>query len=393
MKNMRYWNYYDESFGWNVKSSIISPDFEYTIQKLQENGLSKEDSIKLFNSGYICFNGFDVLIDRFYGGAIYSYDLLTRFPLNEAKKLLIQPPSSLVSVHKVQSFDELKALINTACNTGKNIVFRGQYQNHFVKREIKNPYLTIKNYGEISLLPSVWRKMYDVNPQSYCEFTSLTLLEWSKIFYSVFDMAEIERRHKALIDAGELIFSMSDMEDCSDELLREFGKFRMDLSMGMNNNLATILTTLLQHYGLYSHVLDLTESLEVALFFATHKYEKSKSTYHFVGSNNKQSVIYLLRYDKNEMERHDERNVILKHLEPLRPIKQKCVICGTSEYSINLPAFYLEKVLILNFDINENISGINTKDIFPNKETDKFLNAIYENCLKKDVITVFKDTH
>ncbi len=315
----------------------------------------------------------------------------TRFPINEAKNLLTHPPQSTALVHKVKSIEELLELINTAKVRGRNIIFRGQNRNHFLEREIGNPYLTIKDYGEVSLLPSVWRKMYNVNQQSFTEFTTLSLLEWSNIFFTAFDIPEIEKRHKALHDAGEFVFTMRDMEDCSDELLREFGKFRMDLSMGMEHNLSTTLTTLLQHYGLYSPVLDLTESLDIALFFATHKFEKIglTSQYKFVGSNNKQSVIYLLRFDKNEMERHNERNEFLKYLEPLRPIIQKCVICQTNQYSINLPAFYLEKVIILDFEINDNISKISYKDIFPDRNSDKFLNAIYNKSFKKDVVTLF----
>lgn len=386
-----YWKYYDENFDWKTETSIHNPDFEFTIEKLQREGLTKDDSIRLFNSGYVCFEGFEILIDRFYGGPLSSYDMRTRFPLSEAMNLLTQSAKSLAKVHKVKSIEEVKALIDTAKVCGSNLIFRGQNRNHFLEREIPNPYLSIQGYGEVSLLPSLWRKMYNINPQSFTEFTTLSLLEWSNIFYSAFDIPEINKRHEALLKSGEFIFTMADMEDCSDEILREFGKFRLDLAMGMNHNLSTTLTTLLQHYGLYSPVLDLTESLNVALFFATHKYEKTEflSNYKFVGSNNKQSVIYLLRFDKNEMERHNERNEFLKYLEPLRPIKQKCVVCRTNQYSINLPAFYLDKVIILDFDINENISGLSYKDIFPDENSDKFLNAIYNKSIKKEAVTIF----
>ena len=385
-----YWKYYDENFDWKIEPNI-NPDFAYTIKRLKEHGLSEIDSINLFNSGYVCFEDNDVLIDRFYGGHLSSYDMITRFSLDQAKEILKKVPSSKCSVYKVKSVEELKALIDTISVKERSVVFRGQNQNHFVERPIRNPFLTIKDFGEVSLLPSLWRKMYNVNPQSFAGFITLSLMEWSNIFYSAFDLEEIERRHNALIASGEQIYTMFEMKECSDDLLREFGKYRLDMSMGMNYNLATTLTTLLQHYGLYSPVLDLTESLEVALFFATHKYKISNSisSYDFIGTNNKQSVIYALRLDKNEMERHNERNEFLKYLEPLRPIKQKCVVCSTNQYSINLPALYLEKVIILDFNIMENISGISTEDIFPHMGNDKFLKAIYDKLHKKNAVTIF----
>lgn len=387
----RYWNYYDDNFDWKTESRFLNPDLDYTVGRLTENGISKEKAIDLYKSGFVCIPPFDILIDRFYGGPLSSIDMQTRFSLENAHEILSQPPSSYVTVEKVHSIEELNSLIN-AFGGQKKLIYRGQTQNYNTKRAITNPYLTIKDYGEVSLLPSLWRKMYNINPQSFSEFISLSLLEWSHIFYSAFDLQEIERRHKALNEAGEHIYTMSEMEDCDDELLSKFGKFRLDLSMGMNHNLHTTLTTLLQHYGLMSPVLDLTESLNVALFFATHRYEKrdNVSTYNFVGTNNRQSVLYVIGFDGNEMERHDERSDFLKYLEPQRPIQQKCVVCRTNQFSINLPALYLRKVIVLDFDIKENISELEAKDIFPDKSSDKFLKALYAKSIKREEITIFK---
>jgi FRG domain len=113
------------------------------------------------------------------------------------------------------------------------------------------------------------------------------LFEWSHVLYSQFDMEDIERRHKKLLDEGEWVYTMSEMEDCSDPVLREFGKYRLDLACHMDHHLAPLLATMLQHYGLYSPVLDLTECLDVALFFATYKFRRSGETcsYEFVGTN------------------------------------------------------------------------------------------------------------
>ncbi len=60
-----YWNYYDDKFNWKTESSILNPSFEYTLHKLQGEGLSIDESTKLFNSGFICFDGFDILLTDF----------------------------------------------------------------------------------------------------------------------------------------------------------------------------------------------------------------------------------------------------------------------------------------------------------------------------------------
>lgn len=385
-----YWNYYDEDFTWDYNSDLLLPDYEWTLQVLQSNGLSETEAIKLYKSGYVCFKDNDVVIDRLYGGALRSYDLCSRFFPGDVKSLINSPPKSRVWIKKAKSYEELKELVVDA-RKDRDLVLRGQNKNHRIEREINNPFFTVPEIGEVSLLPSLWRKMYKVNPYSYDSFNTLSLFEWSKVFYSAFDMEDIERRHKALLDKGEYIISMSDMEDCDDPVLSRFGKFRMDLSMGKHFNLATTLTTLLQHYGLLSPVLDLTESLEVALFFATHKYDcvDGISSYKFLGSNAKQAVIYLIDFNKNEMEKHNERDEFLKYLEPQRPKVQECVISRCGAYSINLPTFYLRGMIFLDFDIIDNVSGIDVKDIFPDKSIDKFLKAISENLYKKESVTVF----
>jgi hypothetical protein len=96
-------------------------------------------------------------------------------------------------------------------------------------------------------------------------------------------MDEIHSREKALKAKGEWLYTASDMEDCSDELLRAFGKFRLDLLVD-ESVFQTGLLTMMQHYGLPSPFLDLTTELDVAIFFATHKFcsDNTHATYDFV---------------------------------------------------------------------------------------------------------------
>ncbi len=165
-----------------------------------------------------------------------------------------------------------------------------------MQRAINNPYFTIPGVGEIALLPTFWRKAYSINKRFFSDFQPLSLWEWSKIFYSAYDLQEIEKRQRAAIDNGEWTYSAQDMADSIDPMLREFGNHRLDLTMGKDFSLVDTLSTLLQHYGLLSTVLDLTSSLEVALFFATHQYIKDNGdSYKFIGTNNGKAVIYLIR--------------------------------------------------------------------------------------------------
>ena len=62
------------------------------------------------------------------------------------------------------------------------------------------------------------------------------------------------------------------------------------------------LQTLLQHYGLLSPLLDLTTDLDVALFFASHKFGTDPATgfpkITSVGTNNRKALLYVLRENR-----------------------------------------------------------------------------------------------
>ena len=145
------------------------------------------------------------------------------------------------------------------------------------------------------------------------------MLAWSAILYKQWPIEEIRRREVALVNAGEVTTHISDMEECSDELLRKFARFRGDLHLE-EAIFQQGLLTMMQHYGLPSPMLDLTTDLDVALFFATHKYgiNQTHSTYSFAGTNSQKAVLYVLSVDENEMFRH-ERNKIMSYAKPERP--------------------------------------------------------------------------
>ncbi|PQA78929.1 FRG domain-containing protein [Rhodoferax sp. TS-BS-61-7] len=386
-----YWKYYSDSFGWNETAFFQPLDDLHTKDVLKSAGLSEAQANGLIASGYVCVPHSDVVIDRFYGGPLASSDSVSRF-LPDRIQELFSEPRSRAWVKTANSLEELAEIIDeTKSRSRKPILFRGQRQNYTVNREINNPNFTIPNVGEVSLLSSFWRKAYAINRNCFCDFHSLSLTEWSDIFYSAYDLNEIERRQKAAIANGEWIYSAQDMADSDDSLLSEFGNHRLDLDMGMNFNLSDTLSTLLQHYGLMSTVIDLTSSVDVALFFATHKYDKhdGRDRYNFVGTNNGKSVLYLIQADKNEMVAHAAAERVLSKLTPERPLRQHCVISRSSAFSINLPAFFLLGIVYLNFQVDGSNSKRQVASYFPNANEDKFLAALKSSIRYSRHITDF----
>lgn len=386
-----YWNYYDKSYKWNYQNPLIN--LNYTRSKFIGIGMSEEEAEKYIKSGYVCLEQVDIVIDRFYGGCLTSPDFRTRFPLN---KFNLQDTviKKNIWVEKAKSIIDIKSIVNKyTSQTNKNYLFRGQTSNYQIDREINNPNFIVPEFGEISLLPSLWRVMLNTNPTSFEEFKNLSPMEWSHLLYSKFDLEDIKHRKKILADKGELIFTISDMEDCSDPILREFGKYRLDLMMHIDNILAPTLITLLQHYGLYSNVLDLTKSLDVAIFFATHKFKMDNniSQYDFIGTNKRKSLIYIIREDSQEMIHHDDSNETIKPYNPLRPILQKCVVSTSSTCAINLPADFIEGIIVLDFDLEDSSLVLSESELFPSEKTDTFLSILKKHKIMKEHLTEFKN--
>lgn len=386
-----YWNYYSDNYEWDDEGELVRPDLAQSRAKLVEAGMSETDAQRYVASGFVYSKWSDTFIDRYYGGALMSVDARTRVRPSDLIQWPIEPQNR-VWVKNATSWVDVRRIVDeAAASSGKRLLFRGQTQNHLVNREIHNPWFVVDGIGEISLVPSVWRRMLNKRTDRFPNFQSLGLLDWSQILYQGFDMKEIERRHQEKLDAGEWMHSMQDMADSDDSVLSEFGNFRLDLAMGMQFNLAALLSTLLQHYGLYSHVLDLTTSLEVAMFFATHKFRKLSSgcSYEFIGTNERKSVIYVLREDHREMNRHESLDPILRKLQPLRPQRQHCIISLSSPYALNLPADFLVGVIRLDFDSRSNECGVNAQHLLPDDKDDAFLKALKSNPFAKDHLTDF----
>jgi hypothetical protein len=374
---MQYWELLQGQMDWRDNSSETLRNLEFTRLKFSEIGLSKDEINDYIDSGYVVFPN-EVVVDRYYGGELLSFDNCTRIPIDSFLRVRAEAKCS-VSVYQAKSIKDVLSRVSSLQNTIRSdLVYRGQTISYKTQRVRPNPFFEVPGYGEISLVPSLWRTMLKKNQRSFRHFLPPPLGAWSKIISSTFDLVEIESRQKELLEKGHWIHSAQDMADSDDPLLCEFGNIQLDLTMEGPFGLASLLATLLQHYGIDSPVLDLTSDIEVAIFFATHKLEKinNRHQYNFIGSNNRKSVIFLFNYDEDEM-REYTRHRVVDRLKPLRPERQFCKICTSGPYAINLAGLYLVEVIHLDFDL-DHPGRYSTCDIFPSHHEDRFLAALLD---------------
>ncbi|WP_410754088.1 FRG domain-containing protein [Citrobacter youngae] len=388
-----YWNYYSNDFDW--PNNFYPPNLEKTRQIYSDLGIQTAEAEALISSGYVNMGG-DIIIDRYYGGPLASSDLATRIHKNHFTEWYQIAKSGKafckdIFLNTAKSYDELTRQVNKIQESlGQKLLFRGQIMHYEITRPIRNPYFLIEGLGETSFIPSIWRNLLQNHPRSFHHFNGIDLYEWSKIIYSQFDIEEVDRRINELIKRGEWIYSAQDMEDSDDPLVSLFGRVRLDLSMGHNYNLADLLSTLLQHYGLFSPYLDLSSDLRVAMFFASHRFVPNAGNdhYQFVGSNGSKSILYLFKHKQNEMAvyAHDR---VLHGLQPLRPERQSCVICRSGPYALNLAGLYLVGAIRIDFELPES-ERLSSHVLFPDEHEDNFLAALIENCRHPERVTTFR---
>ena len=288
-----YWDYYRPDYTWNDGGSFPT-DLQETEEAFAKAGFSDAQVRNLVSSGYVISR--DLVIDRYYGGRLLSSDMRSRIKLSHfvEEPLFKEHPAHVCHAGSIE--EVMECIGRWRSISSRRLLFRGQTCSYELSRARPNPAYTIQGLGELSLIPSLWRKMVGLGHIGPEQFTNLSLFEWSKILYSGLDMGQIERRHQEALERGECMYTAQDMEDSDDPVLKAFGKQRLDVMMGLEYDLAAECGTLLQHYGLLSPLLDLSSDVDVALYFATHKFMKDANTghcmYEYVGTNDRRAVLY-----------------------------------------------------------------------------------------------------
>lgn len=130
-----YWNYYSNNFDWNKSSSFGRVNKEHSIEKFKDNGLGELEAIQLWESGYVYIEGYNIVIDRYYGGLLSSYDTTTRLMPSQVKSLF-STARSRVWIQSASSLEEVYKIVEVAkSKSSKPLHFRGQRQNYFIDRK------------------------------------------------------------------------------------------------------------------------------------------------------------------------------------------------------------------------------------------------------------------
>lgn len=372
--DFNYQSYFEPDLAFEDDRSL-GQDRRNSHEKFCEIGFSDSEARDLVASGYDVLLD-RIVIDRYYGGPIMSPDQRTRFPLEQFRAEFGRQ-TNRTTVHAVTSIAELLTLIEKLQGEFQNrLLFRGQTGHYSINRTIPNPTFVNSTIGETSLLPSVWRRVLKHRPNVWHQFRDLTMFEWSTIIYHLFDIPSVhEQEHAAGYSYG-----IDDPNDIPDNPslspIRDFHLHRQAFlsEYGMGSSAAFL--TLLQHYGLYSPVLDLTTDPEVAVFFATQKFTRhgAACSYTFNGTNRRQAIVYVIYQDHYETLQY-EHGKMLEKLDPKRPKRQSCVVMPTNHYAMNLAGDFLAAAIRLDFDMTAP-ERFTVADLFPSDQHDLMLAAL-----------------
>lgn len=371
-----YQTYFNREYEFDDDEHRLIPN-DNSFEKFREVGFSELEAQHLTESAFCVINGRTV-IDRLYGGPLISEDFKTRFPLDGFRDQFIAKQNTLPCVYYARSVQDIFDTIETIRSWAHcPLVFRGQTAHHRIMRSKPNPWFVHPELGETSLMPTLWRRVTKQRLNVWHEFRNLTMLDWSKIFYNYFDLNEIHRiEQDGGLPAHSIDFAIELPDDPSLDKAREFHRQRDAFLNEFGFDGGVVFLTLLQHYGLFSPVLDLTTDPEVALFFATQKFKRDgeQCRYHFVGTNQRQAIIYVMRQDQSESHKF-ERTKMLEAFDPQRPKRQSCVVLGSNQWAMNLAGDFLVAAIRLDFDMAEP-GRLTTADLFPTDDEDPMLAAL-----------------
>ena len=294
----------------------------------------------------------------------------------------IKKSTSEIVEYNVKSKSELLNIIEKINATPKSsslkLWFRGQPSDYMMKDFSSSKYskaLPYRNVTDSSLIPSLFR-LDSINQKDYKQYYK-DLLE-TQVY--------VERIANHLNIKNYVIRKDGDDEKVNFFKSTAWGLYdsgMTSVSVDQDGNeiykkdsypgfFALQKSFFLQHYGLPSPVLDITHSLDVALFFAQNKIVEGK--YEKVDSSQK-PVIYLMLLDENVDLFMSSQDICKEH-NLLRPQRQECgFIAGASMLNRNYYSRFISVKIHLD-DFIEYSSHITPDYLFPSEKEDSFLGEL-----------------
>lgn len=267
--------------------------------------------------------------------------------------------------------DIIDRIKNKISKTKYELWYRGQDKEYFVKNIHKDvlslcPWRSIR---DVSLIPSIFRTASNL-PKLLEKYTAQvfqilkneTLLRLHLSIPAYKNLLSDEKAEKDFFNNKAW-----SKDNLGFETIHLTNENEIKEKRYFNPILYSIQNALiLQHYNIPSNILDITKSLDVALFFAQNELSNSK---YIKKENIKECVIYLFIFNP-DTDRFIDSTLILNGQKIIRPIRQSCgVISGASISNQNYYARFISLRIKLAKPINYD-KNINENYLFPSSLED-----------------------
>lgn len=345
---------------------------------LRREGIDEEVINSVVESGYILIS--DKILDTYYGlnSACHPSIIIDKVKYYQSNGSWNKSSPSHYKTYVVNNINEIFQIVEDMKKRYKNILYRGATGHYTFKRGFPNPFYSDENDCEISLVPSFFRrfsKNYMDRESPNLSLTSFDDPLLYDLFYKDFNN-NLELFKNKKINFEEFY--------CRAEDDRE--------TMWQEDIRKVDLCTIKQHYGFESNVLDVTYSIETALFFAFNRLVKIKDNYYdhilIDKTEYKNSVLYILipQTDLLDIAEWEYQKINVNGLECVRPIRQKCTSLPVDMDSMNRAASEVKVVIKFSKDflLPDNIPK--KEYLFPSAEEDPFYEYLLKNEYTKDKV-------
>jgi hypothetical protein len=287
-------------------------------------------------------------------------------------KAVLAPVSYEVSCRKDLDI-LLKGINDAADKAGLEMWFRGQPNKYLLPdmaEESKKGFVRYRNIQDCCLWPSLYRSVQkDVTEINEYAKKCAALSYYSFLMSQYLDLDENE----VLNSIEDPVFGANSLENFENPLryqvIQRHTNGTDEVTLKQMNPVTTSLRKVLflQHYGLPSNILDITNNIDVALFFSQMKVHNGS----YVLASPGKSVIYIfLLNPKTDMMLNSTE--LLKNTSLLRPQRQHCgILYGASMVNRNHYSRYVSIEITLKSKIEMHKT---TNELFPKRDEDHFLN-------------------